>query len=163
MSTRTRATQRRTTTSARRFARSGSTPQPRRTGTAGRPRTTARPRAIDVARRRTPKKSGRGQAVQALTGLLGGKKAAKSTGKGAKAGAGAAMLTAAAGLAFKNRDKLTSMLKRGKGAPETSMATPPAGTTGNVVHSPATAPSAGTAGMGMPADGQDGDPRDERL
>ena len=44
------------------------------------------------------------------------------------------MLTAAAGLAFKNRDKLTSMLKRGGGAPATDASAPPAGTTGAAVH-----------------------------
>jgi len=44
------------------------------------------------------------------------------------------MLTAAAGLAFKNREKLTSMLKRDGGAPATDASAPPAGTTGAAVH-----------------------------
>ena len=62
--------------------------------------------------------SSRGQKRQAMTGLLSGRKpptTSRSAGKNAKAGAGVAVLTAAAGVAFKNRDKLTSLLK-GSGA-----------------------------------------------
>ena len=127
MSTRTRA-QHQTSSSTRRFAKPGAKPQGRRPAAAG------RPRAIGVARRRKRPTSGTAKALEALTGLVGGKKASGSGAKGAKAGAGVAMLTAAAGLAFKNRDKLTSMLKRDGGAPATDASAPPAGTTGAAVH-----------------------------
>ncbi len=127
MSTRTRA-QHQTSASTRRFAKPGAKPQGRRPAAAG------RPRAIGVARRRKPPKSSTTKALEALTGLVGGKKASSTGAKGAKAGAGVAMLTAAAGLAFKNRDKLTSMLKRDGGAPATDTSAPPAGTTGAAVH-----------------------------
>ena len=80
---------------------------------------------------------------------MGGKKAAKSGSKGAKAGAGMAMLTAAAGLAFKNRDKLTSMLKRDGGAPDRDASVPPPGTTGAQVHA-----GTGAAGMTEPRIGE---------
>src|SRR3954469_5752069 len=127
MATRTRA-QHQTSSSTRRFAKPGAKPQARRPAAAG------RPRAIGVARRRTRPTSSTAKALEALTGLVGGKKASGSGAKGAKAGAGGAMLTAAAGLAFKNRDKLTSMLKRDGGAPATDASAPPAGTTGAAVH-----------------------------
>ena len=101
-----------------------------------------------AVRKRKPQKSGTTQALEAITGLVGGKKAAGGACKGAKAGAGMAMLTAAAGLAFKNRDKLTSMLKRGGGAPDHDASVPPPGTTGAQVH-------AGTgAGMTEPRIGE---------
>jgi hypothetical protein len=127
MSTRTRA-QHQSSPSTRRFAKPGAKPQGRRPAAAG------RPRAIGVARRRRRPTSSTAKALEALTGLVGGKKASRSGAKGAKAGAGVAMLTAAAGLAFKNRDKLTSMLKRDGGAPATDASAPPAGTTGAAVH-----------------------------
>ena len=127
MSTRTRA-QHQSSPSTRRFAKAGAKPRGRRPAVAG------RPRAIAVARRRKPPKSSSAKAFEALTGLVGGKKASGTGAKGAKAGAGVAMLTAAAGLAFKNRDKLTSMLKRDGGAPATDASAPPAGTTGAAVH-----------------------------
>jgi hypothetical protein len=126
MSTRTRP-QQRTTTSSRRFGRTGATSQRRRTPS-------ARTRSVPVTRRRKSQASGKGKGLQALSGLLAGRSAKKATGKGAKAGAGVAMLTAAAGLAFKNRDRLTSMLKRDGGAPVTDPSAPPAGTTGSTVH-----------------------------
>ena len=127
MSTRTRA-QHQSSPSTRRFAKAGAKPRGRRPAAAG------RPRAIAVAQRRKPPKSSSAKAFEALTGLVGGKKASGTGAKGAKAGAGVAMLTAAAGLAFKNRDKLTSMLKRDGGAPATDASAPPAGTTGAAVH-----------------------------
>lgn len=127
MSTRTRA-QHQSSPSTRRFAKAGAKPRGRRPAAAG------RPRAIAVARRRKPSKSSTPKTLEALTGLVGGKKASGTGAKGAKAGAGVAMLTAAAGLAFKNRDKLTSMLKRDGGAPATDASAPPAGTTGAAVH-----------------------------
>ena len=94
-------------------------------------------------RQRKPQKSGHDEAFESLTGLVGGKKAAGAASRGAKAGAGMAMLTAAAGLAFKNRDKLASMLKRGGGAPDRDASVPPPGTTGAQVH----------AGTGVERDG----------
>ena len=127
MSTRTRAPHQ-SSPSTRRFAKPGAKPQARRSAVVG------RPRAIDVARRRKPSKSSTPKTLEALTGLVGGKKASGTGAKGAKAGAGVAMLTAAAGLAFKNRDKLLSMLKRDGGAPATDASAPPAGTTGAAVH-----------------------------
>ncbi len=146
MSTRTRA-QHQSSSSTRRFAKPGAKPQGRRPAAAG------RPRAIGVARRRKPPKSSTAKALEALTGLVGGKKASGTGAKGAKAGAGVAMLTAAAGLAFKNRDKLTSMLKRDGGAPATDASAPPAGTTGAAVHpvTSATDPSADTAATPTPS------------
>jgi hypothetical protein len=135
MSTQTRP-RNRSTASSRRFAKSGASSQGRRSTGSGARRTTStagRPRTINVMRRKPPK-SNTDKALGALMGLVGGKKPARSGSKGAKAGAGVAMLTAAAGLAFKNRDKLTSMLKRDGGAPETDASRPPAGTTGAQVH-----------------------------
>jgi hypothetical protein len=96
--------------------------------------------------RRKPPKSNKDKALGALMGLVGGKKTASGGSKGAKAGAGVAMLTAAAGLAFKNRDKLTSVLKRNGGGPETDASRPPAGTTGAQVH-PVTTANATTSAV----------------
>jgi hypothetical protein len=67
--------------------------------------------------RRRRRRSFKDNALEAVKGLLPGsgrKPAAtsRSAGKNAKAGVGVAVLTAAAGAAFKNRDKLTSLLKR---------------------------------------------------
>jgi hypothetical protein len=172
MSTRTRPQQR--SSGQRRFGRPGASAQGRRT-------TSARPRPVTVSRRRSSQRSGKGgQGLQALTGLLAGRAGKKATsrgaGKGAKAGAGVAMLTAAAGLAFKNRDKLTSMLKRDGGSPETDTSAPPAGTTGSVVHPvppassmdaapPASAhdPLADPAGAPSPLDPGGPPPADDRA
>jgi hypothetical protein len=144
MSTRTR-TQQRSTPSTRRFAKPGAPPRGRRTTS------TSHARPLHV-RRRKPQKTGTAKAFESLTGLVGGKKAASSGSKGAKAGAGMAMLTAA-GLAFKNRDKLTSMLKRDSGAPHSDASVPPPGTTGEQVHSEtranATAPRTGESPGGL--------------
>lgn len=82
-----------------------------RFGRAARPRgrfggpATPRPR-VNV-RKRQPQPSGVGRLLQGLT-----KKSGTSRGKATKGPAGAALLFSAAGLAFKNRDKLTSMLGR---------------------------------------------------
>ena len=82
---------------------------PRRTAT-------GKPRTLNVSRQRKPQPSAKGKALQAVTGLLpGGRKptpTSRSAGKAGKAGAGVAALTAAASVAFKNRDKLTSLFKR---------------------------------------------------
>jgi hypothetical protein len=145
---RNRSTASRSTASTRRFARAGASSQGRRsTGTGGRrtASTGGRTRTINVIRRKPPK-SNKDKALGAVMGLMGGKKTASSGGKGAKAGAGMAVLTAAAGLAFKNRDKLTSKLKRNGGGQETDASRPPAGTTGAQVH-PMTTSTATDSGV----------------
>jgi hypothetical protein len=93
----------------------------------GRPATTAsrrsRPR-VNV-RRRQPQPSGVGKLLQGLAhkpgvsrgkgrgaGTKGRGAGTKGRRAGAKGPAGAALLFSAAGLAFKNREKLTSMLSR---------------------------------------------------
>jgi hypothetical protein len=86
----------------------------------GRPATTAsrRPRPRVNVHRRQPQPSGVGKLLQGLAhkpGVSRGKgrgAAAKGRRAGAKGPAGAALLFSAAGLAFKNREKLTSMLSR---------------------------------------------------
>jgi len=111
----TARTQRTSTAQSGRFGRSGagrsatsrptgrrsSTPQ-RRAGTRG------------VIRRRPPQQSSMQKAFGAFSGL-GGRTSSRSSsrGKGGKAG-GVALLTAAAGFAFQNRDKLTAMLRRNR-------------------------------------------------
>jgi hypothetical protein len=108
MTTRTRQTSRRGT--AGRFARQP--PATRRTTGAG---TRAMPRPPVPLRRRQPQKSGMSQAVARLTGLLpgsGGKPSSRSTGGSGKGKAGLAALAGAAALAFKNRDRLASLLRR---------------------------------------------------
>jgi hypothetical protein len=80
------------------------------------------------------------KALGALSGAVpgfGGKKRSSSgsRGKGGKAG-GVAVLTAAAGFAFQNRDKVTSMLRR-KRSEESST---PAATTGAPTNSPTVEP-----------------------
>jgi hypothetical protein len=72
------------------------------------------------------------QAVERLTGLLpgsGGKPSSRSTGGSGKGKAGLAALAGAAALAFKNRDQLTSLLRRNRsddaaGAPDQYAPTP---------------------------------------
>jgi hypothetical protein len=88
-----------------------STTQKRRTA----PRTTSDPnRWRNATTRRKPKQS---NMAKALGMLPIGKKAtpSKSSSRGGTAGK-AAMLTAAAGLAFKNRDKISGMLGKRKAA-----------------------------------------------
>ncbi|HEY8582675.1 MAG TPA: hypothetical protein VIL49_07000 [Capillimicrobium sp.] len=71
--------------------------------------------ATTVRRRSQPKPSGiQGLIGKAVPGLLGGTAAKKSATSAARKPAGMAMLAGAAGLAFKNRDKLGSMLGRKK-------------------------------------------------
>jgi len=101
-------TRQRPRTSAR-FGR----PAPRTTsGRFGRP--TGRTASPRVARRRQPQPSGVGKLLQGITrtGNKRGKSRRAGRGGGAKGQAGAALLFSAAGLAFKNRGKLTSMLGR---------------------------------------------------
>jgi hypothetical protein len=95
-------------------------PRPQSGARFGRPATTAsrRPRPRVNVRRRQPQPSGVGKLLQGLThkpGVSRGKgrgAGAKGRRAGAKGPAGAALLFSAAGIAFKNREKLTSMLSR---------------------------------------------------
>lgn len=91
-----------------RFSRSS----PAATRSAGRPRRTGQVRTITVVRRR-PQKSTAAKALGGLTGMLPGQGPKRRTGgrmAGTKGRAGIALLAGAAGLALKNRDKLTSMI-----------------------------------------------------
>jgi len=81
--------------------------------------------------RRQPKQSNLQKAVGMLP--IGGKKAGKKatsskSSRGGTAGK-AAMLTAAAGLAFKNRDKITAMLAKRRGDQTPPQTTPTTTTT----------------------------------
>jgi hypothetical protein len=95
-------------------------PRPQSGARFGRPATTAsrRPRPRVNVRRRQPQPSGVGKLLQGLAhkpGVSRGKgrgAGAKGRRAGAKGPAGAALLFSAAGIAFKNREKLTSMLSR---------------------------------------------------
>jgi hypothetical protein len=95
-------------------------PRPQSGARFGRPATTAsrRPRPRVNVPRRQPQPSGVGKLLQGLAHKPGvsrrkGRGAgAKGRRAGAKGPAGAALLFSAAGLAFKNREKLTSMLSR---------------------------------------------------
>jgi hypothetical protein len=115
--------------------------------------------ASGVIRKRKAKQSGLQKAVGSLTsvvpGLGGKKKSSRSFGGGGKKGSssiasgktgkagGVALLTAAAGVAYSNREKVTSMLRR-KGSDQGSTpqvthdATP--ATTGTATTSPAVPP-----------------------
>ena len=143
-------TQRSTSTQSSRFTRSG----------AGRAATSRpkvprgaspqqRRRAVGI-RSRPPQQSGMKKALGALSGAvpgLGGSKSSRSFGrgkksssssKGGKAG-GVALLTAAAGLAFQNRDKLTSKLRRNGSDQGSTTGVPPV--TGSIdTNSPAVPP-----------------------
>ena len=86
-------------------------------GRGGMPRRSAprTPRTLNLSRQRKPQPSAKGNALQAVTGLLAGSRkparTSQSAGKAGKAGAGVAVLTAAAGVAFKNPDKGPSLCK----------------------------------------------------
>ena len=120
MPTSNRGQQRPTTTRGRvgRSAGQGAGAQ----GRGGIPRwaATGTPRTLNLSRQRKPQPSAKGKALQAVTGLLPGSRkpagTSRSAGKAGKAGAGVAVLTAAAGVAFKNRDKVTSLFKRTGGS-----------------------------------------------
>jgi hypothetical protein len=88
-------------------------PRPQAGARFGRPATTAsrRPRPRVNVRRRQPQPSGLGKLLQGFTHKTGAGRGKGRRG-GAKGPAGAALLFSAAGLAFKNREKLTSMLGR---------------------------------------------------
>lgn len=90
-----------------------SRPQGRRTAQSRRP---AAPRGVTF-RRRPPKRSTAGKAIGGLAGLLP-TSGAKSGGRGKKGPAGFAVLAGAAGLALKNRDKITSIINRRRSQPE---------------------------------------------
>jgi hypothetical protein len=147
-------------------------------GRPGRPRVGAQTRQtgrrVDVGRRGTApgrvgvaggwiqrrqpqkKQSGLGKALGGLSGALSGlgkgrAKPAASSGKAKRGGqvGGVALLTAAAGLALKNRGKLTAMLRRDE------QAGPEAGVAGAPAAAPVT-DSAGPAPARNPALGGDG-------
>src|SRR4051812_3523987 len=112
----------RTSTSQRRPATRGRRSQPNRYGIAG----------GVLQRRRTPPPSGLKGALAGLGGVLpaAGKARGKATpsSKKGKAG-GVALLTAAAGFAFSNRDKLGQLIKRSGSADQggqPTVSTPPA-------------------------------------
>jgi hypothetical protein len=138
---------------AGRFGRQGA---PARGPGAARTRrsTTVTTRGRGGSRGRKAQRSSGGGVIHMVGGLLGGAgtSAARSrgAGKGAKAGAGVAMLTAAAGLAFKNRDKLGGLLRRDHSGdtPPQRASGPPAGTTGDAVHSSAAATPGAADGTG---------------
>jgi hypothetical protein len=152
-------TQRSSTAQSGRFARSGAG-----RSSASRPKVSRgatpqqRRRAVGI-RRQPPQQSGMKKAFSAVSGAvpgLGGKKKSSrfgggkkgsSSGVGGKSGkaGGVALLTAAAGVAFTNRDKLTSMLRR-KGsdqgsAPRATTDVPPV-TAGAATNSPTVPPHA---------------------
>ena len=141
MATPTR-TSRQASAGQRRFARTGgqATAGQRRFARSGRyARTTATPRRLrptqGLRRRRQPPPSGIKKAMTALLPTAAAKKATPGSKKG-KAG-GLALMAAAAGMAFKNRDKLGELRrKQGGGA---SPATP-AGADNNTA--PTATPSA---------------------
>jgi hypothetical protein len=115
--------------------------------------------ASGVIRKRQEKQSGLKKAVGSLTsvvpGLGGKKKSSRSFGGGGKKGStsipggksgkagGVALLTAAAGLAYSQRDKVTSKLRRKDSdqgtTPQVTSDMPPA-TTGAATNSPAVPP-----------------------
>jgi hypothetical protein len=100
-----------------RFARPAGKPT-HRSGGGRRPAASRRPAM--VTKRSKPKESGVTKAIGKVTGMLpgkGGKKSNRGTarGRGKKGPAGLAALAGAAGLAMKNRTRLTSMI-RGKGS-----------------------------------------------
>ena len=130
------------TPSAGRFSRPG-TAQPRRSPTRSTPRTTSRtPSPFGRPSTRKSKKQSKGIGG-ALAGLIPTGAAAKATpsSKTGKAG-GMAALAAAGGLAFRNRDKLTAMLKKRQGR-EQSADAPGTSTAGQppLATSPGTQPS----------------------
>jgi hypothetical protein len=109
MATRTQRTGRPTSS---RFARPAGTPANRQAGR----KSTASSRRPTIVTRRKPQKTGMAKMIEGVTGALpgaGAKKGASGGGKGRAAGL--AVLAGAAGLALKNRDKLSGMV-RSKGS-----------------------------------------------
>ena len=150
-------TQRSSTAHSGRFARPGAG-----RSTASRPKVSrgATPQQRRLAagiKRRPPQQSKMQKALGAISGAvpgLGGKKSSRSFGRGKKSSpsiaggksgkaGGVALLTAAAGVAFSNRDKLSSMLRRKDSnqgsAPQATTDVPPV-TAGAATNSPTVPP-----------------------
>ena len=84
-----------------------------RPGAAHRPRTSTRTRPYARVRpRRQPQKTGMAKLLERLPTASGGKAAGSKKGK---AGGFAALAAAAAGLAYRNRDKLGGLMSRKRG------------------------------------------------
>jgi hypothetical protein len=94
-----------------RFARPAGTPANRPAGR----RSAAPSRRPTIVTRRKPQKTGMAKMLEGVAGALPGAGAKKGAGGGKGRTAGLAMLAGAAGLALKNRDKLTGMV-RSKGS-----------------------------------------------
>ncbi len=103
----------------------GRSPQPQAGGRFGRslslqnasspkPKRSTGTRSLPLISRKPQKKSGLGGALSALTGVLPTGGAAAAAKRGGTKPAGFALAAAAAGMAFRNRDKLAGMLGRGK-------------------------------------------------
>jgi len=114
-----------------RFTRTSSTQRPRTSTRRPAVRRSATPQRRGVAggwlqRSRPPKQSGLKRALSGAAGAIPGlsKSRPGSSGRGGKAG-GLALLAGAAGLVFKNRDKVASMVRRDdSGHEEIQPATP---------------------------------------
>ena len=106
-------TQRTTRPTGGRFSRPAGTPANRPAGR----RSTPSSRRPTIVTRRKPQKSGMAKMFDGIAGALPGAGAKKGASRGGGKGrtAGLAMLAGAAGLALKNRDKLTGMV-RSKGS-----------------------------------------------
>jgi hypothetical protein len=104
-------------------------PSPNRQRQARFTRGTAAPaRRTSLRPRRRSQPSGLKKLVGGVLPTGGGKRAAKSSNKGALGGLGAALAAGAAGLAFKNRDKLSQLRNRGQNSTPAAVepAVPPA-------------------------------------
>jgi hypothetical protein len=107
-----------------RFARPGGKPAQRQ----ARGHRSASSRRPTMVTRRKPAKSGAAKAAEKVGSLLPGRRGQKpggSGGRGKKGTAGLALLAGAAGLVMKNRDKLTSMIRRKDSSAETPHAVQP--------------------------------------
>ena len=123
------------TTRASRSSRSAARPgRSGRPGSTGRFQRTGKQSARPLAPRFTPRGSkpkGKGKSKGVPSGLTGmlpfGKAKAKPSSSGGKGkmGAGLALLTAAAGFAVSNRDKIGGLLKRKQAQPEPAAPMPP--------------------------------------
>jgi hypothetical protein len=135
-----------------------------RAGTTGRFNAPSAGRGVTI-RRRKPQPKGVSKVMKSLGGALPKGGAAATAGKAGKP-AGFALLAGAAGLAFKNRDKLGSLLGRGKQDHEQESvpfteAAPPGGTQSMGTSSTGTGASAEGTGTGTglpPVDATPGAP-----